>query len=125
MFFFLCICLMYIVNKRNFVLYFSDWPSGSFGRPVPGFHSTRRMCSLCGKSFRQQRDLRDHMNVHTGEKPYKCSMCGKGFTQEINMKSHLRTHTGEKPFKCSICQKGWTSRYCLKLHMSKVHLHQT
>ncbi len=67
-----------------------------------------RNCYFCGKCFMSQRDLRYHMNAHTGEKPYKCGICGKGFTQKANLKMHERVHTGEKAYKCSVCGNSYT-----------------
>uniref|UniRef100_A0A671Y7S4 C2H2-type domain-containing protein n=1 Tax=Sparus aurata TaxID=8175 RepID=A0A671Y7S4_SPAAU len=55
------------------------------GRPV---HSCARFCS---KAFRLNSELKQHMIVHTGERPFPCPRCGKKFKK----KCHLRQH-GEK-----------------------------
>ncbi|XP_071995974.1 uncharacterized protein [Engystomops pustulosus] len=55
-------------------------------------------CSVCGKSFQEQRSLIAHERIHTREKPYTCSICGKGFYQETTLVMHGRIHTGEIPF---------------------------
>lgn len=51
-------------------------------------HSCARFCS---KAFRLNSELKQHMIVHTGERPFPCPRCGKKFKK----KCHLRQH-GEK-----------------------------
>lgn len=67
------------------------------------------MCSYCGKSFRQLYHLTEHMNAHTGEKPYPCDVCGKSFGRLRILRAHQRIHTGEKPNICTIdgCDKAY------------------
>ncbi len=48
----------------------------------------KKMCSQCGKLLNIQ-SLRNHLMLHTGEKPYKCYICTKAFIQKSNLKKHL------------------------------------
>lgn len=48
------------------------------------------MCTLCNKEFTRGGDVKKHMRVHSGERPYACKDCGKRFSQSSNMKKHCR-----------------------------------
>ena len=46
-------------------------------------------CDYCGKISRHKNDLRKHVRIHTGEKPYKCTICGEGYAQSQQVKKHM------------------------------------
>ena len=51
-------------------------------------------CDACGKGFIDNHRLSDHVNVHTGEKPYKCKFCSSCFASKGTHAMHERSHLG-------------------------------
>ncbi|XP_036798377.1 uncharacterized protein LOC118938460 isoform X2 [Oncorhynchus mykiss] len=92
----------------------------------PGGSGEHR-CSVCDLVLSSSFQLQEHMNLHTGARPYCCAECGKRFCQLANYRSHLRTHalpqTSVPPvqLRCRVCLKGFDSEQGLKDHLSKSH----
>lgn len=80
-------------------------------------------CTLpkCGKTFVSSRALGDHMNVHSGARPYVCDYpgCGKGFKQQNHSDQHFRAkHTNDRPHECDFpgCDKAFANSSHLGKH---------
>ena len=56
-------------------------------------------CGTCGKGFTSNAKLKDHTNIHTGEKPYKCKFCNACFASIGNHAMHQRSHLGHRRSK--------------------------
>ena len=52
---------------------------------------------------------------------FKCSVCYKQFSRNSHLKDHMLIHTGEKPFECSVCHKQFNCKGACKRHTVLVH----
>ena len=86
----------------------------STSMPDPG--ERRFQCQRCDKQFGTRVQLKHHMNIHLGLKPYPCKECGKSFTQPTHLSVHRRTHNGFKPYMCSICEKTFAIASNMRKH---------
>nr|CAI5826049.1 unnamed protein product [Callosobruchus analis] len=79
-----------------------------------------KVCKECGKTYKTNYKLAEHMRKHTGEKPYKCKSCEKAFRSKIGLAQHEAKHTGQYDFSCPTCGKGFQCRSYLMVHQ-RVH----
>lgn len=84
-----------------------------------------RRCEFCPYTSTNVSHLKRHLQVHTGEKPFKCKDCSMAFKTLRAYQNHVWCHTGEKPYKCSLCpfatsQNGWLERH-MNIHKSGKH----
>jgi uncharacterized Zn-finger protein len=79
----------------------------------------------CGKAFNQKGNLKQHLRMHNGEKPYLCGYpnCDKSFTTSSNRDDHKRRHFQEKLYQCPIhdCASSYYRKYQLARHFNMKH----
>jgi hypothetical protein len=83
---------------------------------LDGVGRKRFNCLYCGKRFSKSSDIKRHLRIHTGERPYKCDVCLKAFRHSWHMVQHKRTHN-KSMHTCSICQKSYTHLSGLGAHV--------
>ena len=88
-------------------------------------HRVGVLCNHCGKSFKRQRSLVDHIlsrhpsATHPNEKGYSCDQCGKVKATENLLKNHMKWHTN--CFQCPNCGIIRKSSRSLAVHV-KSHI---
>ncbi|CAK9822982.1 Zinc finger protein 235 [Anthophora retusa] len=74
-------------------------------------------CETCGKRYSSRNLLEEHINTHTGVRPYVCENCGKDFASKYTYKAHVKTHEiRPRPYECSQCNKTFLSQQNLNQH---------
>ncbi|XP_005100107.1 zinc finger and BTB domain-containing protein 11 [Aplysia californica] len=78
-------------------------------------------CQICSRTFARAANLKLHMRVHTGERPYTCDTCGKTFARSDHLKNHELCHKSVKEFLCDECNESFRRADHLKYHKVNKH----
>lgn len=77
-------------------------------------------CSLFSKRFKTHGGLRHHREVHSSRR-YGCPYCGKTMKNRRNLREHVCIHTGRKTHCCKHCARSFMYNYQLKKHLLVSH----
>lgn len=79
---------------------------------------------ICPRRFFYPGQLREHMTLHTGERPYSCEYCNSTFRAKLQLKEHIyKQHTHEKTKECKFCGEAFFDNPQLRTHLNKIHKH--
>ncbi|GFS56444.1 zinc finger protein [Nephila pilipes] len=84
--------------------------------PAPETFLPCYVCNICGRSFSDKYQLKNHLVTHLLIKPYTCTICNRQYVHEDQLKLHLRNHLENKQYQCSICEKCFSCRDNLNSH---------
>ncbi|XP_030849882.1 zinc finger protein 91-like [Strongylocentrotus purpuratus] len=76
-------------------------------------------CTYCSKTFRTSWILKEHLNTHTGQRPYQCTECDKTFKSHGALRRHTIIHKGTKPYRCDLCDMRFSDGSSLKSHKKR------
>lgn len=86
-------------------------------RHILAFHSSvnKFQCEVCKKSLASRQNLKEHMFIHTREKPYSCTEpgCYMSFRQGTHLSAHKKLHQ-KKTYDLNIqklLENSWCQEY--------------
>ena len=75
------------------------------------------MAPNCDKTYQSKFNLKRHVEIaHYKIKRFECSVCLGLYSSLQNLKEHINLHSGFKPFTCPLCGEHFRQASQLSLH---------
>ena len=81
-------------SSRNFTK--SSFTSNNSSDPA---NTTLYNCPQCDYQCKKMDNMKKHVRIHSGEKPYVCTICQYRTAQRCNLNTHMKKHHGMHTFK--------------------------
>ncbi|XP_067637538.1 transcription factor grauzone-like [Eurosta solidaginis] len=82
-------------------------------------------CKYCGRKCVSRTALRGHINyMHKKKYDLQCQFCEKTFKEARNLEEHMATHTGTQLYSCPHCAKECRSKSNMYVHIKRMHVNE-
>lgn len=87
-----------VIFSLTFIFYFTDASINStLYTSVKKYFNDKSfvefLCSLCNYKSYNATNIKRHVRLHTGERPFRCNICYKDFNEKGHLKKHLAIHS--------------------------------
>ncbi|GFO08674.1 Zinc finger protein 425 [Plakobranchus ocellatus] len=83
-------------------------------------HTGKRcLCSLCGRAYSSQAQLRVHMKVQHTDQSFRCSLCEFVTKRPEGITKHMKSHSTERPYQCPHCDYRGKRKAHLRRHLTR------
>ena len=79
-------------------------------------------CNKCDSSFREKKNLQQHMRKRHGLKRYKCSYCNDRFDNRMTVSNHEKQKHENELFHCEQCEYSSPRKDILRQHIRSKHM---
>ena len=78
-------------------------------------------CDHCDFTSSGKKRMDRHVVKHSDARDFICQECGKGYKTEVALRDHILWHTGVFAFKCELCNTQYLTKGRYNLHKKITH----
>jgi KRAB domain-containing zinc finger protein len=87
-----------------------------------GVNSSNKIkCPVCPRLLKNKENLRVHMRIHNGIRPFSCKHCPYRASQWGQLNTHLKCHSEKHTHQCDFCTASYKHEANLTRHIKLVH----